>query len=204
MKVTKTNIHRLTIEKTCGCQATREYEDPRYSKPLAEGKFVACAKHNKGVIAEFAGEMLIEALDKEAETAGKQYFSPHRQVEEGDTAGVTAQGESVQAMGVSGLPKRNNVEIPGRKRDPLAITKVSVDRGETRTSRTASDTGALQLADVDAGDGITMTGDIDTVEEDPRLTGLMAEGLGEIEDALDEMDMKDAGVPRSVLNKATD
>ena len=40
--------------------------------------------------------------------------------------------------------------------------------------------------------------------EDPNLTGAMAEGLGEIEDAFDEDDMKDAGVPRSVLNQARD
>lgn len=210
MKVTKTNIHRLTIEKACGCQATREYEDPRYSKPMAEGKFIACTKHNKGAIAEFAGEMLVEALDKEAETAGKQHYSPMReQIEEGDTGGVTAQGESVQRMGVDNLPKRNTDGSPLQRRvkkDPTTITQLSVDRSDQRLpQRTSSaDLAALQVADVDAGDGITMTGDIDTVAEDPRLSGVVAEGLGEIEDALDEMDMKDSGVPRSALAQAKD
>ena len=61
MKVTKTSVHRLTIEKTCGCQATREYQDVRYAKPLAEGVFTPCEKHEKNkLVSEFAGEMLLE------------------------------------------------------------------------------------------------------------------------------------------------
>jgi hypothetical protein len=208
MKVTKTNVFRLTIEKACGCQATREYEDGRYTKPLVDGKFTPCDKHGRGAIAEFAGEMLVEALDKEAETAGKQHFSPMREIEEGDTGGVSASGESVQRLGVSNLPKRNTDGSPLQrraKRDPLSITSVSIDRSDQKLPQHSPvDTGALQVASIDTGDGITMTGDIDTVPEDPRLTGIMADELGGLEDALDEFDMKDAGVPRSVLNQAKD
>src|ERR1035437_10559081 len=115
MKVTRTSVHRLTIEKTCGCQATREFSDPSYAKPIGDSLFTACPKHGKGVIAEFAGEMLIEALEKEAETAGRTLYAPQRQVAEGDNAGVQATAEaggSVQAMGMT-MPKTRE------KQDPL-------------------------------------------------------------------------------------
>jgi hypothetical protein len=209
MKLHKTTIHRLVLEKGCGCSAVREYEDQRYTKPLAEGKFTPCDKHKtQKAIVEFAGEMLLESLDKEAESAGKSLPSnAFRPVVEGDTGGVSAQGESVQTMGIANLPKRNTDGSPmqRQKRDPLQITKVLVDRPD-QIRHKASDTGNLNIAaaDEEVGDGITISGDIDTVAEDPRLSGVVADGLGEIEDALDELDMKDAGVPRNVLNQATD
>src|SRR5271168_34498 len=97
MKVTKTSVHRLTIEKGCGCKATREYEDVRYTKPLGEAFFIACEKHKlKKDFAEFAGEMLIEALDKEAETAGKT-VSVIRESTPTSLQGTS--GESIQSMG---------------------------------------------------------------------------------------------------------
>src|SRR5574337_1534666 len=122
MKLTKISIHRLILEKGCGCSATREYEDSRYTKPLADGKFTPCDKHkSQKAIVEFAGEMLLEALDKEAETVGKQAFMPVRPAIEGD-GGVQAVGaESVQRMGVN-LPKmrerRDPLEVKNRTRHP--------------------------------------------------------------------------------------
>jgi hypothetical protein len=77
MKVTKTSVHRLTIEKGCGCKATREYEDVRYTKPINEAEFLACDKHDKSkVVAEVIGEMLIESLEQAAETAKATTFCP--------------------------------------------------------------------------------------------------------------------------------
>src|SRR5271170_3431075 len=111
MKVTRTSVHRLTIEKTCGCQATREYEDVRYAKPLGEGVFTPCEKHEKNkLVAEFAGEMLLEALDKEAETAGKT-FTAERVATPTSLSGTS--GESVQSMGAPIMPKTRE------KQDPL-------------------------------------------------------------------------------------
>src|SRR5271157_1975065 len=110
MKVTKTSVHRLTIEKGCGCKATREYEDLRYTKALGEAEFVACEKHDKSkVVAEVIGEMLIESLEQAAETAKQNTFVPaQRRVEEGDMGGVVATSEaggSTQAMGMVMPPK---------------------------------------------------------------------------------------------------
>jgi hypothetical protein len=208
MKIKKTSVFRLELEKdNCPCRISREFADGRYMTPLAEPVFTACEKHGANTeIAEFAKEMMTEALTSEALNAGKQQVYAPRQVEPGDSAGVVAVAESTQAMGVTNLPKRSPDTVrTGPRKSPLSITQVSVDRTDQRLpQRTAASTSSLAAADAEAGDGITITGDIETVPEDPNLTGAMAEGLGEIEDAFDEDDMKDAGVPRSVLNQARD
>src|SRR5271163_3672022 len=117
MKVTKNSVHRLTIEKGCGCKATREYEDVRYTKSLNEAEFIACEKHDKSkVVAEVIGEMLIESLEQAAETAKTTRSLPTgRNVAEGDNGGIqatTEAGGSTQAMGMV-MPKIRE------KRDPL-------------------------------------------------------------------------------------
>jgi len=202
MKITKTSVHRLTIEKTCGCQATREYEDVRYTKPIAEAQFSACPKHNKGPVAEFAADMLIEALDKEAETAGKTAFVSFRQVAEGDTGGLVATAEvggSVQAMGVN-MPKRRE------PRDPL---KQSTLIRPAPTGPRPQNTGNLNMAHAEdltpeelEEAGITMTGDIDGVPADPNVDDAVTTGLSEMSDYLDAQDAKEQGVPLRVLNAA--
>lgn len=197
MKVTKTSVHRLTIEKTCGCQATREYEDMRYTKPVAEGTFTACPKHNKGVVAEFAGEMLIEALDKEAIDAGKaNTYAPLRTgAVEGDSGGVQAPGaEKVQTMGIN-MPKMRD------KRDPLE-TKTRSRQAPTGPRPQNPGTGNLNVASVEdlteeemAEAGITMTGDIDGVAADSRIDSLVEDAFEGDGGFLDAQDAKSQGVP---------
>jgi hypothetical protein len=203
MKVTKTSIHRLTIEKDCGCKATREYEDQLYKKPIADAKFSGCEKHSRGAVAEFAGEMLIEALHKEAEQA-KLTYAPMRQVEEGDSGGVTASGESVQALGVVGLPKRDTNKP---RRDPMAITKVSVDRPTPKTAAAFAAAGVpgepLPPTEViKTQDGIEVSTEIGVeAPEDPRLSGLVEDTLGGL-DFLDQDDAKGQGVAQRFLDQA--
>jgi hypothetical protein len=133
-----------------------------------------------------------------------------RQVAEGDTGGLVATGESVQALGVQ-MPERqpNTVKVRQKPADPTAITKVSVDRSDPRVQGRApapADLGNLNVAgSTDLGDGITATGSIETVTEDPRLSNLVADELeGALEDALDAKDMELNGVPRSALAGAKD
>jgi hypothetical protein len=196
MKVTKTSIHRLTIEKTCGCFATREYEDARYSKPLpGEGVFTPCQKHNKGAVAEFAGEMLLEALDKEAENAGK--FSVERVVTPTALSGTS--GESVQSMGAPVVPKTRE------RVDPLRPHTASFDR--PNLNHPQNPFGKLNMAQSDLTDeeineaGITMTGDIDGVPQDPKVDAALDEGIKILEEAFDEEDVKAGGVDRTLINR---
>lgn len=206
MKVTKSSVHRLSVEKACGCKATREYEDVRYAKPLADAVFQACEKHDKNkAFAEFAGEMLIESLEKEAETAGKTTFvSSGRQVEPGDTGGLVATAEaggSVQAMGVN-MPKRRE------PRDPLEQknARMAVPQGPARPSHT-DPTGHLNIAqpltDEELAEaGITMTGDIDGVPADPNVDADVEESLDAMSGYLDAQDAKEQGVPLALLKDA--
>jgi hypothetical protein len=205
MKVIKTSIHRLTIEKDCGCKATREYEDQLYKKPIAEGKFIGCEKHSRGAVAEFAGEMLIESLNKEAEAAKLTYAPLRQEVEEGDSGGVTATGESVQRLGVTGLPERKVGTNPPRHRDPLAITKVSVDRPAPKTAAAIAAAGYDPLPQseiIKTQEGIEVSTEIGVeAPEDPNLSNFVEDTLGRL-DFLDQDDAKAQGVAQRFMNEA--
>jgi hypothetical protein len=198
MKVTKTSVHRLTVAKTCGCSATREYEDARYAKPIGEGAFTPCEKHEKNkAVAEFAGEMLLEALDKEAESAGK---TPTVTRESVPTALSGTTGEQVTSMGAPTVPKIRD------KRDPLAPRTASFDRPDMRHPQNTQ-YGNLNIAQHDdvsdeemAGAGITMSGSIDEVAEDPNATAVIQRDLEQIEGLLDEDDIKSSGVSQKLIN----
>jgi hypothetical protein len=197
MKVTKTSVHRLTVAKTCGCQATREYEDARYAKPIGEGVFTPCDKHEKNkLVAEFAGEMLLEALDKEAENAGK--FSVERVATPTTLSGVT--GEQVTSMGAPVVPKTRE------KRNPLEPRIGSFDRPDMRRPQNTS-YGNLNVAQQDdvsdeemQGAGITMSGSIDEVPEDLRATEAVSRDLEQIEGILDEDDVRSSGVSQRLID----
>lgn len=197
MKVTKTSVHRLTIEKTCGCQATREYEDVRYTKPISSGVFTACEKHEKNkMIAEFAGEMLIEALDKEAESAGKSPVVAHR---EAATSLSGTSGESVVSMGAPNMPKTRE------KRDPLAPKQAKFDRPDARRPgntqyETVAEQEDLSPEELEA-EGITMNGSIDDVPEDHNATAAMQRSLDQLGDILDEDDVKTGGVSKTLIDR---
>ena len=200
MEVTKTSVHRLTIKKTCGCEATREYADVRYAKPLAEGLFTPCEKHEKNkLVSEFAGEMLLEALDKEAENASKApTASTHR---ESATTMSGTSGESVTSMGAPNIPKTRE------KRNPLETKTARFERPDAhRPSNTAY--GNLNVADQDdispeelGAEGITMSGSIDDVPEDPRATAVIQRDLNQIEDILDDDDVKSSGVSKTLVDR---
>jgi len=199
MKVTKTSVHRLTVEKTCGCQATREYADVRYSKPLAEGVFTACEKHEKNkAIAEFAGEMLLEALDKEAESAGKTVVT--RESSPTQLSGTI--GESVQSMGAPVMPKTRE------KRNPLESKTARFERPNASRPTNTNFTGNLNIAHEDdispeelEEQGITITGDIDGVPQDPRVDAALGAGLSELESVFDAEDVRTSGVSERLIEK---
>lgn len=189
MKVIKTNVYRLEIERDCGCTASREYEDPRYLKGKGDGVTSLCEKHaSKSEDAqEILREMILDNLGMQAELAGKQY-APLRQVGEGDNAGVVATGESVQAMGVA---------MPARRRDPLAVTKMQVDRPASRTA--SAGTGSLNVAGAD--DGIEFNEEIGAeAAENPSLTTHIEDALGGLE-FLDQDDAKGQGVSQQILDR---
>lgn len=199
MKITKTSVHRLTIEKTCGCQATREYADIRYTKPILEGVFAACEKHEKNkLVSEFAGEMLLEALDKEAETAGKTAVTVFR---ESATSLSGTTGEQVTSMGAPVMPKTRE------KVDPLKPKTAHFERPDARRPQNTQ-YGNLNIAQHDDltdeelnEQGITITGDIDGVPPDPRIDDALNSGLKDLEGAFDDEDSREGGVSQKLVDR---
>lgn len=198
MKVTRTSVHRLTVEKGCGCAATREFAEARYTKPLGEGVFTACEKHEKNkALAEFAGEMLLEALEKEAEIAGKT-VSVSR---ESATAIAGTTGESVTSLGAPLVPKSRE------KRDPLTVRAARFERPDLHKPSNLPLTGHLNVAHEDISpeeleaEGITMDGSIDGVPEDPRVDAQLHHDMSRIDEVLDEDDMKAGGVSQTLINR---
>jgi|SRR5580658_9612860 hypothetical protein len=185
MKVTKTSVHRLTIEKGCGCKATREYEDLRYTKPINEAEFAACEKHDKSkVVAEVIGEMLIESLEQAAETAKATTTLVTRPVPEGSggVQATTEAGGSAQNMGMTMPPKIRP------KRDPLEPKTASYERPNLRLPQNTSLNVARpeQVSDEDIEEsGITITGDISDVPADPNIEAAIAGDLAQLESVLD-------------------
>lgn len=74
MNVTKTTIHKLEIERPCGCKVAGDYEDDAYKKPRGAAIFAACEKHSEA--AELIEELLREVLEREA----RQSVAPARLV----------------------------------------------------------------------------------------------------------------------------
>lgn len=215
MKLTKSSVHRLQLEKGCGCKAVKEYEDPRYTKSLGDGNVTLCEKHEavkskdtKDVLTE----MLLETLELQAEAAGKSTFvSAQRQAVEGDSGGVVAThsepGGSTQAMGMIMPPKIRE------KQDPLAAKKVAYNRPPAnRPSNTnLTPMGNLNVAgheDISPeemeAEGITMDYTTEDVPLDERVARSADSELKQLEEALDDEDMKESGVPLSALRQAVD
>jgi hypothetical protein len=200
MKLTKSSVHRLQLNKDCGCRAIKEFEDARYTKALGEGTVVLCEKHNAKAkdTKEILSEMLLETLDLQAEAAGKTAVV-QREFAPTSLSGVT--GEQITSMGAPAVPKTRE------KCDPLAVRTVAFERPDMHRPRNTSPTGNLNLAQhEDISDeelqeqGITITGDIDSVPPDPRVDAALGDGLKELENVFDDEDAKAGGVDRKLVN----
>lgn len=193
MKLTKTTVYRLEMERDCGCTAAREYEDGRYTKPLAEGTTTLCEKHSgKSEDAqEILREMILDTLTMQADASGKQY-APLRQdfIEEGDSGGVIATGESVQVVAKAPVQRK------GPRRDPLASHHAQVNRPAPKSAAAVAGTGDLNLAgtDIDFGQGEIGA----EAAEDPRLSNFLENELDGLA-ILDQDDAKSQGVSQKDL-----
>jgi hypothetical protein len=66
MKVSRSAIHRLEVDVTCGCKANGEYDDEACKKQKGTTTFTACEKHKEAAGVDMLEMMLIEVVDKEA------------------------------------------------------------------------------------------------------------------------------------------
>ena len=206
MKVTKTTIYRLEVERDCGCKGVRDYEDGRYQKGMADGVTVLCEKHSKKSedAQEILQEMILDTLTMQAEQAAKTYAPMQRQVADGDTGGLVASGESVQAMGAH-MPK----PMTGPRRgDPTEVRQIVVDRPDRSTVRTktaASNLGNLVVAgagEVIKEDDIEISNETGVeAAEDENLSGYLDDAMEGMSDMLDQQDTKMQGVPQRYIQE---
>ena len=142
MKVEKTNVHRLTVERECGCKAVREYTDPQYKNAIDEAIYVPCKKHKaKEDLAEMMGMILKEDVDREAEKNAAPTYAPLRtpQASPASLDGATTDGGEVTSTPITrprprvaaapvaggGVPAPSN----GPRRDPTQVRTIQRDHG---------------------------------------------------------------------------
>ncbi len=207
MKVEKTNVHRLTVERECGCKAVREYTDPQYKEAIAEATYVPCKKHKaKEDLAEMMGMILKEDVDREAEKNAAPTYAPLRTPAATPASLDGSSGEQVTSTPitrprVAAAPVANaGGNVPpaqaGPRRDPTQVR--TVNRDHANVGRRAQIAGRAPVTSVTASSPaaggsnrrqVTQVGDIELatpgfdlditedVPEDPRATRLVEAAL---------------------------
>jgi len=192
MKVTKTAIHRLTVEMSCGCQLYSEFRDAQCKEPFNsafEGgdapcpmrNFLPCTKHATDPSVSMLEFIMGERLDEGIEDAQKAPVAPvHLHavpgIEEGDTGGVVAVGGNVQSVAKVNKP----VAVRPRPQSPPGIKTIQ------RTGAELAKVGAAPTHSQQDNTGIDMQM-MDEAKEDTNITPHIFE-------ALDFLDTKESGL----------
>lgn len=130
MKVTKTAIHRLSVDMSCGCKMYAEFEDAQCKKPIGpapEGSepdvdkiFKACSKHEKdsslSMLEFIIGERLDEAIDT-AQKAPAQPAHSYAAPAPVDVQSSLLSGETVQSVAAV----RPEIKQRVRPEDPTKV-----------------------------------------------------------------------------------
>jgi hypothetical protein len=125
MKVLKSTIHKLEVERPCGCKIAGDYEDVAYKQSRGVAIFTACEKHTEG--ASLVEELLREVLEKEAlEAKAPEVVAPSALsqaiatsqaflVEQAAAAAVTTNGTiaTVNGAPVAGGPPVRTLKTAG-------------------------------------------------------------------------------------------
>lgn len=178
MKVTKSAIHRLSVDMSCGCRMYAEFEDAQCKKPIGPAPedsepdvdkvFKACAKHEKDASLSMLEFIISERLDEAIETAQKTPVQPtHQYTAPVDIQSSTLIGDSVQSV----ASVRPEIKQRVRPEDPTKV-KTLVRGGGLGEQHNR------------------MALDMDGVPEDENLTNDMEDVLAGFTD-LDRDDAKD-------------
>lgn len=148
MKVEKTNVHRLTVERECTCKATREYKDPQYKEPIADGVYEPCKKHKaKADLAEMMGMIMLEDLERESQVQAAPTYAPLRTPMSTPASLDGSSGEEVTSTPIN-RPRPRVATAPvantggsvpsaqnGPRRDPTQVRTVTRDHGVAGSRR---------------------------------------------------------------------
>ncbi len=177
MKVTKTAIHRLSVDMSCGCKMFAEFKDVQCKEPLVpveegesvERTFLSCDKHKTQDVIEFIiGERLEEAIESAQATPIQpthQYGVP----EPVDIQSSTLSGASVQSV----AQVKPEIRQRSRPEDPTKVKTLVRGGGAPQGKSAAMEMGM-------------------EVEEDETISGSIEDVLG----SLAELDKDDEAVTR--------
>jgi hypothetical protein len=205
MKVEKTSVHRLSVERECGCRAVREFKDPQYKDAIAEAIYSPCKKHKaKPELQDMMAMIMIEDVNREAETLSAVPVHLHPIPVATTTTLDGSSGETVTSIPISrprprvqiapaggggGAPVSQN----GPRRDPTQVRTINRDHNVGRRAASSGRTpvtgvtvtnpaGARRPNTVQVGEveletpGMDIL-DMDGVPEDPRVTQLAESAL---------------------------
>jgi hypothetical protein len=206
MKVEKTNVHRLSVERECGCRAVREFSDPQYKDAIAEAVYSPCKKHkaNKD-LADMMTMIMVEDVNREAETQSAVPVHLHPIPVATTTTLDGSSGETVTSIPISRPRPRVQIAAAGGngggaqapqngpRRDPTQVRTINRDHNVGRraavTGRTpvtgvtvTNPAGPRRPNTVQVGEieletpGMDIL-DMDGVAEDPRVTRLTEDAL---------------------------
>ncbi len=205
MKVRKSTLHKLEVERECGCLVAGDYEDSVYKRPRGEAVFKACAKHD-GAMGEVVEEMMREILVKEASevklpeivpvnhprTVARQ-DTPSEDVSAGPsvrslrTAGASSAGAAGHRPANAPAPTagRSGAHRPSPGGDP--DKKSAYIRSDPNKGLSAAALSKLGAAKEEGGLEISFGDASEAVPEDKRVTKLVHE-LGFLNEKDDEDD----------------
>ena len=141
---------------------------------------------------------MIECLAAEAQNSSKT-VAVARENTPTSLSGTT--GEQVTSMGAPNMPKTRE------KVDPLKPKTAHFERPDARRPQNTQ-YGNLNIANHDDltdeelnEQGITITGDIDPVDADPRIDAALGAGLKDLEGAFDDEDSREGGVSQKLVDR---
>jgi hypothetical protein len=205
MKVEKTNVHRLSVERECGCKAVREFSDPQYKEAIAEASYAPCKKHKaKPDLQEMMQMIMTEDVNREAENQTAAASHPRHPIPTATTTTLDgSSGETVTSIPISRPRPRVQVapaggggapaSQSGPRRDPTQVRTINRDHNVGRRAAVTGRTpvtgvtvtnpagprrpNTVQVGEVELETPGMDILDMDGVAEDPRITRLAEDAL---------------------------
>jgi hypothetical protein len=184
MKVTKTSIYKLTVQKDCGCLVCREFTDESLTTVYSGIAFYACgnASHAPEAAGDIIRETLGEVLDTEAkaeeakikartQAAQAEVRTQRIAARTGGTPGpalaTPPEGGTVDVTPLPNRPNRPHRPSGGGGSSSARIARVPAPRSAAEAIAARSG----QVGKVAAVEIATLN--LEEAEEDPRVTKIL-------------------------------
>jgi hypothetical protein len=207
MKITKSAIHKLQVESSCGCSVAGEYSDVAYKDKVGDNLFSPCSAHKGKPGVEMLGDILGQVLTKEAKEAAAPVIRVSRPMVEGREVPapgaprplsapksapvvMTGRGDATSAL-PTGVSPRMGAPTPAAN---AVARSVQTSRGGGGASASTGKKAASASKPRPRVETVTQPEevfDIEPQDEDPRITQIMQHSG--VEELLESTDLGDEG-----------